>query len=401
MITGLPSELLAHSLSYLSDEWHLRRVCSSFKEASELACKEIILGLACHPQLKAIIHRHLPPPSLCPDWDIYSRLMRLIQQVSLNKNAIFSLGIENPKSLPLLKLIERTDAICFNRFIDKVREELNEEALPENPQQWIQTHATRLTKLDLCAKICTVRSELPLMVNLTHLNLSSTDLWEIPDLQQAHTLTSLHLPNNSIAMVPEWVGAHKPLQVLNLSNNPLQSPIFSPFPNGLRHLILSHCAQTHFPPIKNLTQLEVLDISKNRIRFFPRWINQFNQLVYLNVSHNPIMLRKEIRQLTQLQALNLGYLKLYRLPYWIKHLTALRTINLDGNRFSQLPPALIYFPHLRELRMAHTRLQYIPPWIMNLQSLAVIDFSHTFLRYIPMNYFTQLPHMLVLYAFAG
>jgi Leucine-rich repeat (LRR) protein len=396
-IAQLPSPLLAHVLSYLSDEWHLRRVNPSFKAASDLACREIVQDLTRNPQLEAIINRHLPPPRLCPSWTIYSYLFCSIRQIFVIRNTVFSLGIENQKCTPLLELIEKADAICSKRFVERLCEELKEQPPSEDQKQWVHTHAKRIIKLDLCTKICTVRKEIGLLTNLTYLNMSSTSLWEIPDLQQTSALKYLHLTNNTIATIPAWFSHLNHLHVLNLSNNPLQRLSFSAFPSGLRNLTISHCGQTHFPPIKNLKQLKMLDISKNKIRFIPRWIKNLNQLVSLNLSNNPIMLRKEIAQLTQLQSINLAYLKLYRLPYWMKYFTALEYINLNGNPFMLLPPALFYFTQLKELRMAYTQLRGIPSWIMHLQSLSIVDVSHTPLWCIPAHYFESLPHLVVLY----
>ena len=49
----------------------------------------------------------------------------------------------------------------------------------------------------------------------------------------------------------------------------------------------------------------------------------------------------EVRQLTQLQELLLGYNQLTTLPEWIGELTSLKKLTLYGNQLTSLPAAAI------------------------------------------------------------
>jgi len=392
-ITRFPLPLLKHVFLYLHADWQVSRVCRSFNNARDLACKEIVQDLGQHPQLEGIIRQLHDVDSN------FTSHLHQIRYIFMCKNEEFSLGIENPKHIPLLELVEKADAICSQRLVARVGEELGEHPPSEGQEHWIQAHAMHIARLDLCTIIGTVRKEIRTFTHLTFLNMSSTDLWEFPDLQRAKKLQFLYLSNNRIHTIPKWLSQLSDLQVLNLSNNNLiQDLPISTFPSGLRQLIISRCGQTRFPPIRNLTQLEVLDISRNKIPFVPRWIKHFNRLHCLNLSHNPLHLRSEMARLTQLHTLNLSYTKLDYLPRWIKNLKALKSLHLDGNYFNYVPLNLRDCTQLEELHMAHTPLLAIPSWIIRLNSLSVIDFSETHLYNVPWDHlFPLLPRLRALY----
>lgn len=132
----------------------------------------------------------------------------------------------------------------------------------------------------------------------------------------------------------------------------------------LTRLILEKNKLSYLPEeIKDLAELEVLELNDNSFRLFPKPILQLKQLQHLNLSNNPLTsIPPEIFQLQKLQELNL------------KHCTAI----------TFLPNELALLPELRNINLSGTCIQSFPEEIMLCKNRALVHamISHLFAELI-------------------
>lgn len=132
----------------------------------------------------------------------------------------------------------------------------------------------------------------------------------------------------------------------------------------LTRLILEKNRLSYLPEeIKDLAELEVLELNDNSFRLFPKSILQLKQLRSLNLSNNPLTsIPHEIFQLQELQELNL------------KHCTAI----------TSLPNELALLPELRNINLSGTCIQFFPEAIMLCKNRALVYamISHLFAELI-------------------
>ena len=76
-----------------------------------------------------------------------------------------------------------------------------------------------------------------------------------------------------------------------------------------------------------LTQLQSLDLTRNRLTALPEWLGQLTQLQSLHLSRNRLTaLPESLGQLTQLQSLNLSNNRLTALPESLGQLIAVAVV---------------------------------------------------------------------------
>lgn len=164
-----------------------------------------------------------------------------------------------------------------------------------------------------------------------------------PAVLRAADLGSLNLEDNEIRALPADVRRLTSLRVLNLYGNEL---------SGLPK------------EIGALERLEELNLEFNRLGSLPIEIGRLVHLRTLNVANNCSLKNKstnylrrlpdELGNLTALQALDVSMNRLERLPATLARLTALRDVRLSSNCWKRFPALLAELPKL-------TRLSYGQP----------------------------------------
>ncbi|MEM6840221.1 MAG: COR domain-containing protein [Cyanobacteria bacterium P01_C01_bin.120] len=146
---------------------------------------------------------------------------------------------------------------------------------------------------------------------------------------------------------------------------------------GWKELDLSRKELTKLPPkIKQLTQLELLNLRFNRLSDLPSEIGQLKKLKSLYLRHNQLSkLPPEIRQLTNLQSFDLSNNRLSGLPWEITQLASLQLFDLSNNRLSGLPWEITQLASLQSLELSSNPLSNLLPEIGLLTKLKLLVLS--------------------------
>ncbi|KAI3912599.1 hypothetical protein MKW92_019808 [Papaver armeniacum] len=178
-------------------------------------------------------------------------------------------------------------------------------------------------------------------INLSSSNLSGIVSWGF--LSQLTQLTFIDLSNNSLqGSVPGGFWLIPSLVHVNLSMNRFGGNIgfesqTSSSSSSIQVLNLSHNRFTNSFRLFGFTELKILDISSNDLRFFPSGFQSLNKLEYLNlsncnISENPKFSISEIRTLKSLDVsvnrMNGSF------PSDFPPLTNLKFLNISFNHFT-------------------------------------------------------------------
>lgn len=129
-------------------------------------------------------------------------------------------------------------------------------------------------------------------------------------------------------------------------------------------------------PVEDLVdhkeRLIIIDVSRNQIATIPASINNFVNVIELDLSTNRIIrLPDELLQLKHLKTLTCknNLLNSDSLPKEFGTCPTLQTLNLSGNLFLNFPVQLTEISTLRVLHMGANRIQEVPPEIERLARL--------------------------------
>ena len=136
--------------------------------------------------------------------------------------------------------------------------------------------------------------------------------------------------------------------------------------------------------LRQLGQLQELDLERNQLTTLPDWLGQLIQLRTLHLGFNELtILPDSLGQLTQLQTLSLSGNQLTALPDWLGHLTQLQQLWLIGNQLTTLPDCLGHLTQLHNLWLIDNKLTTLPDWLGQLTQLQTLVFSDNQLTTLP------------------
>jgi len=153
----------------------------------------------------------------------------------------------------------------------------------------------------------------------------------------------------------------------------------------LRLLDVSRNQLTMLPEwLGELTELESLDVSYNQLTTLPEWLGQLAQLGSLDVSRNQLTTLPEwLGELTELRSLNVSSDQLTTLPDWLGQLTQLQLLNVSDNQLTTLPESLGQLTQLQSLSVWGNALTTLPDSLGNLTQLRSLDISFYRLAKLP------------------
>jgi hypothetical protein len=158
----------------------------------------------------------------------------------------------------------------------------------------------------------------------------------------------------------------------------------------LQTLGLSHNKLAVLPKsLTRLTQLRSLDISWNRLRTLPEWLGRFAQLRSLKIGDNQLTtLPESLGQLTRLETLDVQGNPLQSIPDSIQQCTELIELEFiqlisAEQGLSFLPEPICKLRNLRRLGLQANQLQSLPTSIGELSQLEKLDLAYNKLTSLP------------------
>lgn len=159
---------------------------------------------------------------------------------------------------------------------------------------------------------------------------------------------------------------------------------------NLHHLYMSRCKLTGDLPVEMgyLTQLEVLDISLNKVTGIPdNLLANMAQLRVLDVSGNLLRsLPYTVECLESLQELCASQNELVAVPHTLGRLQQLKILDLSYNMIGHLQPEMFCGGieiNLRKLYLQNNLLDRIPRELGRLQRLVELDVSNNQMYFLP------------------
>jgi hypothetical protein len=136
--------------------------------------------------------------------------------------------------------------------------------------------------------------------------------------------------------------------------------------------------------VGQLTTLETLDVSNNRLAALPDSLGQLVNLKGFNVSHNQLaVLPDSLGQLANLQGLGASNNQLTALPHSLGQLTNLEFLLLDDNCLTTLPDGFGQLVNLERLHLNNNKLAILSENFGLLVKLGSVILSHNQLTTLP------------------
>jgi hypothetical protein len=176
---------------------------------------------------------------------------------------------------------------------------------------------------------------------------------------------SLALHHNRLVQLPPTIAVFAQLTALDLSNNQLFD--------------LPQC-------LSRLSELRVLVAKNNQLEStsFPKTFNQLTKLEILNVSGNRLEeLPHGVLELGGLKALHAGGNRLQSIPCRLGDMLSLEILYLGGNQLRDIPATIGKLKNLVSLALCDNRLETIPSTIAYLQKLESLSLHNNTLKTLP------------------
>jgi Leucine-rich repeat (LRR) protein len=179
------------------------------------------------------------------------------------------------------------------------------------------------------------------MPNLEVLNLSDNRIESIPEkIGKLKNLQELTMNYNALRSLPSSMGSLTKLELLSLYNNELTTlPSSMEKLKNLSSMYLTNNKLTSIPALP--PKLTLLDLKVNSLTSVPEAITKHGALKYLFVGENKLTtLPESIGDVKSLETLGLANNRLARLPERIGDLTNLLVLNIDGNPIVSVPASM-------------------------------------------------------------
>ncbi|XP_045499874.1 leucine-rich repeat-containing protein 58 [Colias croceus] len=194
----------------------------------------------------------------------------------------------------------------------------------------------------------------------------------------AYNIETMLLYNNRIKALPSAINKFSNLKFLDISNNRL-----TVLPDVLKNCALTSLIAKHnyltneslpksFYEAKNT--LKELNLSGNKLNFFPEQVLELSSLRYLYLGGNNIVnIPKDIWKLNSLRILSIGGNNIAEVPDSVGALKALQALVLSDNQIEQLPASIANLNQLRSLLIHKNKLKTLPTQIIKLKCLTELS----------------------------
>ncbi|MHA1284247.1 MAG: leucine-rich repeat domain-containing protein [Promethearchaeota archaeon] len=148
--------------------------------------------------------------------------------------------------------------------------------------------------------------------------------------------------------------------------------------------------------IKELNNLESLNLNENKFNKIPEIVAELTQLKELSISYNNIdSLPNFLFSLKNLEKLNISYNPLYELPEEIGNLKNLKALKIQNIKIKKLPPSLKNLKNLIELDLYINEIQELPEFIGEFENLKILNIKMNPISSLP-NSFEKLTSLEIL-----
>lgn len=149
--------------------------------------------------------------------------------------------------------------------------------------------------------------------------------------------------------------------------------------------------------ISKIKDLQVLKLSGNEIKEFPKNFGDLTNLVYFASYNNPFTaLPEDLKKLQTLYHLELSHTKIDSIPASIAYLSKLKTIKFtDTDDTLKLPTTLRYLKNLQDIQIENCVMDSFPRQLFWVSSLRFLYLSKTNTHTLS-SHFERLPNLEVL-----
>jgi|JI102314A2RNA_FD_contig_31_9397268_length_1052_multi_2_in_0_out_0_1 Leucine-rich repeat (LRR) protein len=189
----------------------------------------------------------------------------------------------------------------------------------------------------------------------------------------------LRLWNKDLTELPEGIKEFPNLEVLDLTKNRLAHvPDWIVSMEKLRLLVVNHNCLENFPPLP--PNLEDLSLNYNKLSTFPSL--RETKLITLDITHNELISLPEFPFPPTLKQLDLSHNKITRIPNTLQECQVLDLWEMVDNQLSALPPVFSQL-HMRRLVLNRNRFETFPIVIKEMDSLDHVELLHNQIRELP------------------
>lgn len=190
---------------------------------------------------------------------------------------------------------------------------------------------------------------------ITRLEISETQITEIPQIENLVNLNSLILNNNRLTAIPSLAN-FSDLTHLEIENNELVEAPILPESSNLLFLSLHNNLLTSLSDISNQHNLLYLNVSRNSSLGYIPSLSHLTKLQDLTIYLCGLDELPDLTDLSSLSILNAGYNNLTSIPD-LGHLSTLKTIYLNDNMLNSISD-LSGLPLLEKVRLYNNYLSF-------------------------------------------
>lgn len=272
--------------------------------------------------------------------------------------------------------------------------DISHNSLSQLSLKTIANESTQLTSLTMtCAKLAAIPSEMfTFMPHLTSLHLEENSLAVLPESIKCLThLTELSCHNNQLTSLPQNIGELQKLRVCLVYCNNLQALPDSIWRcSSLQTLNASSNLMTAFP-LPSIKDDPLVASPRQDTQMWnaggpdpiatPLAISLLNLYLCDNRLVDDVF--EPVSYLTNLKLLNVAFNDIFEVPHGrLANCAALEELYLSGNKLTSLPADdLAKMTKLRIINANSNKLQTLPAELARIQSLNVLDVGNNVLKY--------------------